>query len=51
MRRLIGKTWITLNRLSGNTEYTDIKGAAGEGSEGNKEHVIGHWKKDNPFPA
>lgn len=42
MRRLIGKTWITLNRLSGNTEYTDIKGAAGEGSEGNKEHVIGN---------
>lgn len=47
MRRLIGKTWITLNRLSGNTEYTDIKGAAGEGSEGNKEHVIGNQRKGN----
>ena len=26
----------------------DVKDVAGEGS-GNKEHVIGHWKKDNPF--
>lgn len=39
---LIEKTWITLNKLSRNIKYIDIKGAAGEGSEGNKEHVIGN---------
>ena len=47
MRSLIEETWTTLNRLSRNTEYIHIKGTAGEGSEGNKEHVIGNQRKGN----
>ena len=27
----------------------DIKSTVGEGSEGNKEHVIGNWRKGNSF--
>lgn len=27
----------------------DIKGTSGEISERKKEHVTGHWKKDNPY--
>lgn len=46
---LIEKIWITLNKLIRNIEYIDIKGAAGEGSEGNKEHVIGNQRKESPY--
>lgn len=27
----------------------DIKGATGESSEGNEEHVIGNWRKGNCY--
>lgn len=29
----------------------NIKGAAGEGSEGNEEHVTGIWKEEGPCYA
>ena len=55
--QVIGKGWSNNEEFdrknldyleqSRNTEYTDIKGAAGEGSEGNKEHVIGNQRKGN----
>lgn len=39
---LTEKTWISLNKLSRNIEYIEIKGAACDSSEGNKEHAIGN---------
>lgn len=40
--RIYHHEWNTGSNMS-------IKGASGEGSQGNEEHVIGNWKKDNPY--
>lgn len=57
--QVIGKGWSNNEEFdrknldyleqSRNTEHAGIKGAAGEGSEGHKEHVIGNQRKESPY--
>ena len=53
VRSTVGKTYIVLEKTyiyhhkQKARRNINVKGAAGEGSEGNKEHVIGNQRKGN----
>ena len=55
VRSTVGKTYIVLEKTyiyhhkQNARRNINVKGAADEGSEGHKEHVIGNQRKESPY--